>query len=416
MEYDLYGDGIHDDTAAIQERIDRANHELALPVPGAHYVISKPLELPSDFRLCVPRFAEVRLAKGSNCVMLKNKTVTDPKDRTRDKMFGHARREANEARIYGYIDEYAPDAPCRNIEVLGGIWNFNNREQGPSPILTGVFEPAGYSGFGFLFYNVKNLKLSGLTLKDPVTFSVTLDTVSYFTVSDITFDFNYGNPLAACMDGIHLAGNCHYGEITNLKGACYDDLVALNADEGSVGPITNIRVSGIFAEDCHSAVRLLSCKSPIENIHISDIYGTYYQYCVGISKYYHEGDGDGRYGAILIDHVYAAKAKRLAVYNKAPDSYMFPLIWVEGGLGIWELKITDLYRRECLIPVETIHICPDARIDTLVLENVSTQNYTDAPDMPLLVNRGSIGHLHASNIRQDKEPAAFGDVEPAGEG
>ena len=65
MEYDLYGDGIHDDTAAIQERIDRANHELALPVPGAHYVISKPLELPSDFRLCVPRFAEVRLAKGS---------------------------------------------------------------------------------------------------------------------------------------------------------------------------------------------------------------------------------------------------------------------------------------------------------------------------------------------------------------
>ncbi len=261
MQYTLYGDGIHDDTDGLQELIDLANHELALPVPKACYLISRPLELPSDFRLLVPRFVEIRLAKGSNCVMLKNKMVVNRQDRTASCMFDHARRTANEARLYHYIDEYSPDAPCQNIEVRGGIWNFNNLEQNPSPILTGNFEPADYSGFGFIFYQVRNLRLIGLTLKDPVTFSVTLDTVSYFTVDDITFDFNYGNPLAACMDGIHLVGNCHYGHISNLKGACYDDLVAINADEGSSGPITHIRVQGIYAEDCHSAVRLLSCKS-----------------------------------------------------------------------------------------------------------------------------------------------------------
>ena len=232
---------------------------------------------------------------------------------------------------------------------------------------------------------------------------MTLDKVSYFTVENITFDFNYGNPLAACMDGIHLVGNCHFGTIRNLKGACYDDLVAINADEGSVGPITNIRVSGIYARDCHSAVRFLSCKSHIENIHISDIYGTYFQYCVGISKYYREGEYDGYYDAISIDHVYASKAVRKEVYNKKPDSYVFSIIWVEGGLRIHDLKITDLYRREYINPVETIRICKGAGIDHMILENISTENYTGEEGMPLFVNEGEIRKLCTRNIRVNGE-------------
>jgi hypothetical protein len=71
----LYGDGIHDDTLAIQEMIDSGKCEVSLPVPDKYYLISKPLELPSNFRLVLPRYAEIRLAKGSNCVMLKNKTL-----------------------------------------------------------------------------------------------------------------------------------------------------------------------------------------------------------------------------------------------------------------------------------------------------------------------------------------------------
>lgn len=73
----LFGDGIHDDTDAIQEMIDSGCCEVVLPAPKVRYVISRPLELPSNFKLCLPRFAEIRLAKGSNCVMLKNKMVVD---------------------------------------------------------------------------------------------------------------------------------------------------------------------------------------------------------------------------------------------------------------------------------------------------------------------------------------------------
>lgn len=207
--------------------------------------------------------------------------------------------------------------------------------------------------------------------------------------------------MAACMDGIHLVGNCHFCFIHNLKGACYDDLVAINADEGSVGPITNIRVSGIYAEDCHSAVRFLSCKSRIENVHISDIYGTYFQYCVGISKYYKEGKFDGYYDAITIDHVYASKAVRKAVYNKTEKSYVFPIIWVEGGLEIHDLKITDVYRREKVTPVETIKISKGARIDTLILDNLSSENQTEAYEIAMLVNEGEVKNLYPGNIRAD---------------
>ncbi len=35
----LYGDGVNDDTKAIQEMIDSANGELVLPNPKVHYVI-----------------------------------------------------------------------------------------------------------------------------------------------------------------------------------------------------------------------------------------------------------------------------------------------------------------------------------------------------------------------------------------
>ena len=55
----LYGYGIHDDTLAIQERIDSGVCELVLPAPEVCYLISTPLELPSNFRLVLHRFAEV---------------------------------------------------------------------------------------------------------------------------------------------------------------------------------------------------------------------------------------------------------------------------------------------------------------------------------------------------------------------
>lgn len=73
VKHILYGDGIHDDYYAIQEMIDSGVCEVNLPTPKNHYLISKTLVLPSNFKLTLPRFAEIKLADGANCLMVKNR-------------------------------------------------------------------------------------------------------------------------------------------------------------------------------------------------------------------------------------------------------------------------------------------------------------------------------------------------------
>lgn len=386
----LYGDGIHDDTKAIQELIDSGVCEVYLPAPKACYLISKPLELPSDFRLVLPRFAEIKLAAGSNCEMLRNKSVPDFAERIKPC-------------IFGFINEFSPDFPCKNIEVTGGIWNCNNLEQRSNPIISR--EVTGYSGIGMIFYNVTNLRISSLTVKDPVTFSVTLDTVSYFTVDDITFDFNMGNPLPTNMDGIHLNGNCSFGKITNLKGRCFDDLVAVNADEGTNGPIKNIDINGLYSEDCHSAARLLTVTNPVENISIRNVYGTYYQYVIGLTKYYN-GAVSGFYDGITLENICASKAERYEYYNKG-NSRIYQPIYIERELYIKNLKISGLFRKEYKVPVETVLVDENAVIDNFILKNVSVENHTDAPEMPFMTMKGNIKNFTAENIYSDGKKIEF---------
>ena len=239
-----------------------------------------------------------------------------------------------------------------------------------------------------LFFNVRGLKLSSLTMKDPVNFAVTLDRVSYFTVENITFDFNYGNPKALNMDGIHINGNCHYGFLRNLQGACYDDLVALNADEGSDGPISHMEVDGIFAEDCHSAVRMLTVRNRVEHIRISRVHGTYYQYCIALTKYY-PGETIGCFDAITLEHIHASKAVRRDIFCKG-NSRVYPLIWVQGDCCVGSLRVSHLYRCERNVPIETLHIGKNATVERLILEDVvAVHEFGEA--MPLLINLGTVG-------------------------
>ncbi|MBR5519849.1 MAG: hypothetical protein IKU55_03935 [Clostridia bacterium] len=385
----LFGDGVHDDTTAIQQRINQGACELVLPAPTVCYLISRPLDLPSNFRLVLPRFAEIRLADGANCYMLRN------------------RRPSGALADHRQLREpIADDDYSRNIEICGGIWNMNNSGQAPNPLWKNdTPAPEGFIGFGMLFYAVRGLTLRSMTLKDPTNFAVTLDRVSYFTVEDIDFDYNYGNPVPVNMDGIHCNGNCHFGLIRNLKGACYDDAVALNADEGSDGPITNIEVSGIWAEDCHSAVRLLTGMHRVENIHIHDIYGTYFQYCVGFTK---QADRDftGEFAHISIDRIFAAKAPRHSIYQK-DGMGIFALFFIERTTKIRDLSISEFYRTEAENPFPAIDVEPEAIVDALYLTRIATTNQTGQV-MPLIRNNGTIGVFSAKNLSLGDDPLLIG--------
>lgn len=420
--YTLYGDGVHDDHPAIQEMLDSGVCEVVLPAPKKNYLISKTLVIPSNCRLVLPRFATIRLADNANCFMLQSKPVHKPAKRTHPEIYNHEEAHG-EARFdlvdrYNFfVNDYSPDPEdtAINIEVCGGIWDCNNMNQNPNPQRNAIYEPYGYVGYGMLFYNAKNVIVRDLTMKDPTNFAIFLDRVSYFTVKDIIFDFNLGNPVPLNMDGVHVNGNCHFGTIDNLKGACYDDLVAINADEGSFGPITNINVSNIYAEDCHSGVRLLTVKNVVENIHISNVFGTYYQYAVGVTRFY-KGEFEGYFDGITLDNLYVSKADRTAIQKivntvlpKWGTGAHYAPVWIQKDAIIKNIKISNVHRREWINPVETVLVGRNTVVENMILENISSENHTGEP-MPLLKNDGIIKHLSATNLR------AIGDEVFAGEG
>lgn len=391
----LYGDGIHDDYPAIQEMIDSGVSEVSLPSPQKCYLISKTLTLPSNFKLTLTRFAEIRLMDMSNCPMISNKMVECYAERIPEEF----KRIYNGDPYYlwAHVNMYSPDAITENIEVEGGIWNFNNMNQLANPEQTHVREPYGYSGDGMLFYGVRGLRMANMTFKDPVHYGATFDRVSYFTIENITFDYNLGNPYAVNLDGVHFDGNCHFGVIKNLKGTCYDDLVAINAHEGSRGDCTNITIDGIYSENCHSAVRLLAVQENIENIHITNVHGTYYQYGIGITKFY-PGDASGHYDGIHLDRIYMSKAERRPEYMKG-NGYIYPLIYVQNDLTVKNLVIDGVHRIETDTPVETIYVGQCATVENMIVNDVTQENHTDKGDMPLMVNRGTINKLQFTNIR-----------------
>ena len=392
----LYGDGIHDDTAAIQELLDTCA-EVALPLPRVCYLISKPLILHKNQKLSLPRFAEIKLADGSNCFMLKNETRDDYAERT-------------DIAAFSFVNFYSPDAPIENIEISGGIWNFNNKNQKPNPQATRDYTPDGYVGFGFLFYNVRGLRLTSLTLKDPVNFAVMLDTVSYFSIDNVTFDYNDGNPYQANMDGIHLDGNCHHGQIEKLYGTCYDDIVALNADEGSCGPISDITIRGIYTDRSYSAVRLLSARPEcsVSNVHISDVYGTFYHFTIALMKNYNTGKR-GRFENVTIENVFASKSDRSLVNHPYVFNYPdYAIIDVAGDLDIKNLKISNVHRREKVDTEKaTLKFYENCRIDNLIIDNVTTENCKNADVIPFIENDAEINGLTTSNLYYENKPFSF---------
>ena len=381
----IYGDGIQDDTAGIQARLDQRQALVALPTPAANYLISRPLVLHSNQTLKLDRFALIRLAPASSCLMLMNDDA---------------------------------DGGNENVSVEGGIWDMDNVRQEENPIVKLIravkqqnqrvaYDPARYLGICMRFVNVRNFRMASLTFRDPVTFCTQFAKLTHFVIDDITFDFQHWNPHPYNMDGIHLDGGCRFGRITNLHGATYDDLIALNADdlEGESpfhGPIEDITIDGIYCRDCHSGIRLLSTCSPVRRINVSNVYGTFFMYAIGFTKWAHHRQTEGCFDAITLRNVQMAKAPRYPHYmrDRVPE---FPVIWFEKGTRTRNLRIDDFHRCEEATAIETIRVDAGATIESLVLTNPSCLSSV-AAGFPLLVNHGTIEKLTLLAALEDGGP------------
>ncbi len=379
--YVLYGDGINDDTNAIQELLDSGKSVIELPVPENHYCISKTLKIHSNQTLKLGETTTIRLMDMSNCLMLQN------------------------------AEEDAHD-----ISVEGGIWDFNNLNQAPNPakfpenrphlgphlfgdpdVVANTYKDF-YTGTVIRFYKVTRLSVRNLTVKDPITYCVQMAYVKYFTVENVRFDQNLGNPTAENMDGIHIDGGCRFGSIRNVQGSCYDDIVAINADDGCDGPIEDIQVDGVFGDNSLRGVRLLSIKSNVSRISISNVFGTYYQNCIGLTYYYPRIGTRGKMSHISIRNIYGNNCARIPEYNKGDSSnYKFEFIWIDSDLDIDFLTIDNLMRKEEISNANTIKVCKNTNIKNMSVINAIHQNNTGKP-LTFFVNEGNIDKLYLGNI------------------
>lgn len=312
-----------DDTSYLQERIDRGG---CVILPAREYRISRTLKIGSGTHVRLEDGAKILLLPGSDCPLAGNGEGANGND---------------------------------SITIEGGTWDMDNLRQSPNPSWRHLckpplpklprptsYDPARYRGNAFYFENVSNLVVRGITIRNPVTYAFQMCRVSHFLIENVTFDFTTENPIKGNMDGIHLDGCCHHGRIAHLRGPCWDDMVAINANDGfcaaKEGSITDVEIEDIDAQGCHSAVRLLSTGAPVERITIRNVSGRFYAYAIGFTHFFRDRPQQGTFKDIVIEHVRVGKGKVPEGFPWPKSLEAFPILFYDTNVRITGLKMDDI--------------------------------------------------------------------------
>lgn len=303
LKYGAFGDGVHDDTAAIQSALDSGVKNVV--VPAGVYSINQTLLIGSNTTLRADANAVIRLANGANKLLINNRSN------------------------------------ATGIKLQGGIWDGNNQynQRGANN------DSTAYSGCVINFFGVNDLTVSDLTVRNPDSFGIRLGNVQNFAVKNISLDYAVAR---LNQDGVHVNGNSHYGLISGIKAISAntpnDDMVALNADDSLTmtealvngqknGSISDIVVENLRADNAYTFVRLYSNTSRLENITLRDIKGGFRYYAINIDNHdFPVGAGDIR--NVTIDDC--------GVTKTAAALTGFPVIDV--GLNVKNLHITNFVR------------------------------------------------------------------------
>lgn len=362
LSHSLIGDGITDDTLALQELLD--SEQSTVFINDGTYLISNTLYIHDNTHLILSHKAKIILADNACCLMLAN-----------DK-FGKSERN-------------------HNITIEGGTWDGNNQNQSRGKIHK---EKPYFFGVLMRFEGIEDFTVRNVKYKDPEAFGLQILDVDRFTVENITFDYNMLKPN---MDGVHVQGPARNGYIRNIKGATNDDLVALNCDDmydnfnemcKTQGDIENISVDGLFSDNGYTGVRLLSCGSKMKNITIRNVYGTY-RY-LGVSFTHHDifPGAPVWFDNIIVDGVYASKTPHDPFGNLIDDT-SYPIIWFAKGVSCGNIALNNIHRIEqSQSKAHTIQIDENVNIERLVLNNI-TQRFINSPEVPILANNGKVEKL-----------------------
>jgi len=353
-----YGDGIHDDTSAIQKLLDECGE---IYIPDGKYLITRPLIIHDNTYLRASKFAHFRLGDHAQCSLMDNDG------------------------LYKRCTNF-------NITVEGGIWDGNNGMQ-QRKIIPDENVPCDYDEyienqlaiFMIRFVHTKNLTVKNITFKDPSSYAIHIANAQYFKVENVTLDYNIEK---LNMDGVHIQGPARFGKISGVYGDANDDHVALCANgttrsEVTRGAIEDIVVDGVYSNNGYTGVRLLSSGDLVRNIKVSNIRGRFRFY--GVSFTHHYPVGDDR--PILIENVhisdvYVSKSDDTTIVHSTDG----PIIWVESNVNCKNVLIEKIYRNECNEETKapTLKVSKDAHLENFkfrdCFENYCREKY------PTIVN------------------------------
>jgi hypothetical protein len=320
--FDTVADGNADAAPALQAALDAGGD---VSVPAGTYRLGATLRMPSETTLTAAADARFHLADGV-CRTCHDFIVTN----------------AN------------PGNGNRDITLQGGLWDANNAGNPRGA----EFDPLAYTGVAVNFINVAGLTLRDLRIHNPEAFFIRLGEVSDFCVEDIRLSADL---IRLNQDGVHVGGyscrGCIRGIHAHGAGVPNDDMVALNADDDVErqlnrgmrrGPIHDIQIEDIVAEDAYTFLRLLSVDQPIRDITVRGLRGSCRIHGVNLNNWrFPKGVGNIR--GVLLEDVDLAKTEHA---DGCPAL-------IKISLAVDDLTIRDLRRR-----AET-H--PDVR--TLLIDN-----------------------------------------------
>ncbi len=372
----LYGDGIHDETKAIQELLDNCGI-VRIERPGT-YLISKTLKIHSNTRLEFSPGAKLLAAPLSRCALIEN-----------DAFRGEGRDE--------------------NIEIIGGIWDGNCDEMGMDATyeaqhrLDDPYHPDLFKGKLVRFAHIDRIHLSKMTVRNPAGYGIQIGDVYDFVVRDIFFDYNWH---FGTTDGVHINGPAFDGVIENLCGTTNDDMVALTTydephAEVTLGDIENVYIHNVTARNGYSGIRLLSGEGYVlRSVHIDGLFGSYRHHGIVISN--HNNRGETWFDDLIIENLHISKSHTPLTEECfrlwEPGADCDGLIDFGKGAVCGRVTVRNVYRDEKESSVGALfNFRETAKIDNLLLDNVH-QTKRQGVTAPFWSNNGEITELIENNV------------------
>ncbi len=169
-DFGAVGDGIVDDSSAIQAALDSG--ATVVTIPTGLYRVCTTLRVPSN-------------------------TAIHAASTARIKMCGETPWKSGEYLLTNADHENGNE----NIEICGGVWDGNNT--GRCIVKPNIYDLEGYSGTVLNFFRVKGLKLSRLVVANSLSYNIRLSRLSDFEFTDIGFVSDSGCRIrTACISAV----------------------------------------------------------------------------------------------------------------------------------------------------------------------------------------------------------------------